>query len=140
MSSSNDTDTAIIFASSLGGHVRKTAKYIAEKLGCDIFDLKLQTNIDVTAYDRVIFGTGIHAGRPYSKVSNYIADHRADLSSKKTALFICCLYKGERGEQQCQDIAGQFGISDAVFFPDSGEKNEAGVSKDADSFIERMGA
>ncbi|MBQ5447572.1 MAG: hypothetical protein IIT52_01700, partial [Candidatus Methanomethylophilus sp.] len=48
----------VIIYSSFAGKTRKIAKYMAEKAGWDIFDLKLQTNIDLTSYDRIIMGTG----------------------------------------------------------------------------------
>lgn len=134
------TDTAIVYFSSLGGHVEKTAQYIAEQLGADTFDLKKQTDIDLSGYSRVIVGTGIHAGKPYAKALDFARNNRAALSGKKTSLFICCLYKGERGGAQCERISKEFGIPDASYFPDSGEKNEDGVKKEVASFVARMKA
>ena len=38
------TGIAIIYASSFGGHVAETAKYMAKELDADIFDLKKHLN------------------------------------------------------------------------------------------------
>lgn len=132
------TDTVVIYASSVGGHVEKTAKYIAKALGADTFDLKKQTKINMDEYSRVILGTFIHAGKPSSKVVAFAGDNKAELSKKKTSLFICCMFGGEKGTSQCESVSEQTGIADATFFVDKSEKNEAGVSKDVDAYIERM--
>ncbi|MCQ2084892.1 MAG: flavodoxin domain-containing protein [archaeon] len=134
----NKTDTAIIYSSFMGT-TRKVANYLAKTLDADVFDLKLQTNIDMTDYSKIIIGTGVHAGNPYGKVTRFIEDNREKLLDKEVYLFISCMYKGEKAETQCEDIAQTYQISDAVYFSTRGEKNEAGVCKDVDTFAERMG-
>ncbi len=131
------SDTAIIY-SSFAGKTRKVANYIAGKLNADIFDLKVQSNIDLSGFSRVIIGTGVHAGRPYSRVTKFIEDNRSELNDKEVVLFISCMYNGERAENQCSDITKEYGLSNSVFFSTRSEKNEAGLSKDVDVFIERM--
>jgi menaquinone-dependent protoporphyrinogen oxidase len=131
------SDTAIIY-SSFAGKTRKIANYIAGKLNADIFDLKVQSNIDLSGFSRVIIGTGVHAGRPYSRVTKFIEDNRSELNDKEVVLFISCMYNGERAENQCSDITKDYDLSNSVFFSTRSEKNEAGLSKDVDVFIERM--
>ena len=131
------SDTAIIY-SSFAGKTRKVASYIAVKLNADIFDLKVQSNIDLSGFSRVIIGTGVHAGRPYSRVTKFIEDNRSELNDKEVVLFISCMYNGERAENQCSDITKDYDLSNSVFFSTRSEKNEAGLSKDVDAFIERM--
>ena len=131
------SDTAIIY-SSFAGKTRKVANYIAGKLNADIFDLKVQSNIDLSGFSRVIIGTGVHAGRPYSRVTKFIEDNRSELNDKEVVLFISCMYNGERAENQCSDITKDYDLSNGVFFSTRSEKNEAGLSKDVDVFIERM--
>ncbi len=133
------TDTAIIYAS-FAGKTRKIAEYIAQALDADIFDLKQQSNIDISAYSRIILGTGVHAGNPYGRVGDFIEAHRSELNEKTTVLFISCMYKGERAENQCAEVTKKFDLSNSVFFSTRSEKNEAGLSKDVDAFIERMKA
>ena len=128
----------VIIYSSFAGKTRKIAKYLAEKLGADIFDLKLQTNIDLSTYDRIIIGTGVHAGNPYGRVTRFVEDHEDIFLDKEVVLFVSCMYSGERAEKQCSEIAKEYHINNAVFFSIRGEKNEAGLSKDVDMFVERM--
>ncbi len=132
--------TAIIYASSLGGHVAATARYMAGELEADVFDLKKQTKINLSSYDRVIIGTGIHAGKPYGKVVSFVKDNRNVLGTKKTSLFICCLYKDSRGDAQCEKVSKSLGIDDAAYFPDGADTDENGVKKDVASFIQRLKA
>ena len=131
------SDTAIIY-SSFAGKTRKVANYIAGKLNADIFDLKVQSNIDLSGFSRVIIGTGVHAGKPYSRVTKFIEDNRSELNDKEVVLFISCMYNGERAENQCSDITKDYDLSNSVFFSTRSEKNGAGLSKDVDVFIERM--
>lgn len=134
------TGIAIIYASSFGGHVAETAKYMAKELDADIFDLKKQTKINMTSYNRVIIGTGIHAGKPFGKVVSFVKDNKAVLDDKKTSLFICCMYMGDKGDAQCEKVSKDLGIPDAAYFPDKGETDENGVKKGVVSFIQRMRA
>jgi len=132
------TDTAVIYFSSVGKHVANTASYIAKQLGADLFDLKKQSNIKLDSYGKVIIGTGVHFGKPYSRVSSFVESNKEELSKRRTALFVCCMSASEQGEKQCQDIANEYGIADAAFFPDGSAKNGDGVSADADAFVGRM--
>ena len=133
------TDTVIIFASTTG-HTRKIAKYLAEKLDADIFDLKQQSLIDLSAYSRVIIGTGVHAENAYGKVIGFLDAHPKLCFEKEVYLFISCLLKGDRADSQCHKISDELRISNAVYFSSRSEKNEAGLSCDVDAFIERMKA
>ena len=131
------TDTVIIFTSTTG-KTRKIAEYLAKNLDADKFDLKLQSNINLSDYSRVILGTGVHAGHAYGRLVNFVDNNANILLDKQVFLFLSCLYKGERAEKQCSDIAKEFHIHNAVFFSVRGEKNQAGLSTDVDAFIERM--
>ncbi|MCQ2078580.1 MAG: flavodoxin domain-containing protein [archaeon] len=131
------TDTVIIYTS-FAGKTRRIAKYIAEKLDADIFDLKQQTNICLDSYSKVILGTGVHAGSPYGRLTKFIEANEDILLGKQVHLFISCIYSGEKGEKQTNGIANEYNIHNAVFFPGKGEKNEAGLNTDVDLFIERM--
>lgn len=132
------TGTIVIY-SSFSGKTRKTAQYIAKQLNADIIDLKLQTLIDLSAYNRVILGTGVHAGHPYGKLTKFYEANRPELKEKSVTLFVTCLYKGPRAGKQITDIAHGMGISDFTYFSNRGEKNGEGVSIDADAFVERIG-
>ena len=128
----------VIIYSSFAGKTRRIAKYLAEKLDADIFDLKLQTNIDLSSYDRIIIGTGVHAGNPYGRVTRFVEAHEDIFLDKQMFLFVSCLYDGEHAAKQCSEIAKDFHINNVVYFCTRGEKNEAGLNKDVDAFVERM--
>ena len=130
--------TAIIYVSSLGGHVSKTAEIIASALDADTFDLKKQSDIDLGGYEKLILGVGVHAGRPYGKMTAFVAGHRDYIDTISTSLYICCMYKDDKGSAQAAKIADMYRIHDVSFFPDSSEKDENGQCKELRAFIERM--
>lgn len=130
--------TAIIYATGMTKHTKAVADYMARQLKADVFNLKEITKIDLKDFDTVVFGTGIHAGKPYKQVVEFIANNKDTLASKKLHLFIDCMYNGEKGDKQRDRIAEELGISDAVYFNNKGEMNEAGVPVAVDEFIARL--
>jgi menaquinone-dependent protoporphyrinogen oxidase len=131
---------AVIYASSITGNTKKTGKYIADALKADTFDLKKQTVIDLKGYKQIVFGTGIHAGKPYGPLVKFLEKNKADLTGKKVSLYICCMFDDEKGEKQCATVSTALGIADAAFFCGKGEKDEAGFEKKVDDFIAKQRA
>jgi len=131
------TNKAVIFSSGLG-KTRKIATYVAKELNADLFDLKKQTTIDLSEYKHVIFGTGIHAGRPYGALVEFLENNKDQLSGKKRSLFLSCMYHDEKGEAQLKKVSGELGIGDAFFFSGKGEKNDEKMGTAVDRFIEEM--
>ena len=130
---------AVIYATKLTKHTKAAAEYIAKRLGADIFNLKDLTRIDISGYDTIIFGTGIHAGKPYKPVVEFIQNNKDALEEKRKFLFIECMYNGEKGEAQRAKVSEELGISDSVFFNTKSEKmNEAGFPEEIDEFISRI--
>ncbi|MDR3205947.1 MAG: flavodoxin domain-containing protein [Candidatus Methanoplasma sp.] len=128
---------AVIYASTFG-KTRKTAKYVAGQLGADAFDLKKQTLINMSEYDHIVFGTGIHAGKPYKRLTDFIEANRGELSRKRTSLFLCCRFNDEKGAAQCRKVADALGISDAAFFSGRGDENPDGFEVALDDYIRRL--
>ncbi len=127
---------AVIYASGMTKNTKKTAEYIAKQTGADIFNLKEITLIDTTEYDTIVFGTGIHAGKPYKPLVEFLDKNRTSLASKKLRLFICCMYNDEKGDKQCETVSELLGIPDAVYFNKKGEEmNDAGFTKAVDDFV-----
>lgn len=117
-------------------HTKAVADYMARELKADVFNLKDITRIDMKDYDTVVFGTGIHAGKPYKQLVEFLEKNRQSLEGKRVRLFIECMYNGEKGDAQRDKVAEQLGIKDAVYFNAKGcEMNEAGVPKAVDEFI-----
>ena len=87
----------------------------------------------------MIFGTGVHAGKPYKPLVQFLDANRDALKGKKLHLFIVCMYNGEKGDAQRDKIAEELGIQDAVYFNNKGcEMNEAGIPVAVDEFIARI--
>lgn len=130
---------AIIYASGMTKHTKEVAEYMARELKADIFNLKQITKINMTDYDTVLFGTGVHAGKPYKPLVQFLEANRDALAGKKTYLFIECMYNDEKGDAQRDKIAEQLGIPNAVYFnTKSDEMNEAGFPAAVDEFIARL--
>ncbi|MDH7492405.1 MAG: flavodoxin domain-containing protein [Candidatus Saccharicenans sp.] len=51
-------------------------------------------------YDRIIIGGSIHAGRIQKAIKNFCRQNLALLLKKEIALFICCMYDGQKAEDQ----------------------------------------
>ena len=130
---------AVIYATGITKNTKKLAEYIAKSTGAEIFNLKEITKIDVSGFDEIIFGTGIHAGKPYEPVREFIDNNKEALADKKLFLFISCMYNDEKGDKQCETVSNEFGISDAVYFNKKAEEmNEAGFPAAVDEFIKRL--
>lgn len=130
---------AVIYATGMTKNTKKLADYIARKTGSDIFNLKDMTMIDISGYDTIIFGTGIHAGKPYKQLVEFIERNKDALVGKKLHLFISCMYNDEKGDKQCETISQQLGISDATYFnKKSAEMNEAGLPSSVDDYIAKL--
>ena len=79
---------AVIYATGITKNTKKLAEYIAKSTGAEIFNLKEITKIDVSGFDEIIFGTGIHAGKPYKPAKEFIDNNKEALAGKKLFLFI----------------------------------------------------
>ena len=122
-------------------NTKKAAEYIAKKTGSDVFNLKEITLINMDEYDTIIFGTGIHAGKPYKPLVEFLDKNKDNLNGKKLHLFIECMYNGEKGDKQRDAVAEMLGIHDAVYFNKKAEEmNDAGLPAAVDDYIARLSA
>ncbi len=130
---------AIIYATGFTKHTKAVADYMAGQLKADVFNLKQITKIDVSGYDTIIFGTGIHAGHPYKPLVQFIENNKDALAGKDLHLFIECAFNGEKADTQRDAVAEKLGIKDAVYFNTKGcEMNDAGFPVAVDEFIARL--
>lgn len=129
--------TAIVYASKFGC-TRGASDYIAERLGADVFNLGAQDRIDLSGYDRVLIGTGIYAGKPNKKVTEFVKNNKEQMEGITTGLFICCMYDGTKGEGQLKSVSEDYGIQDAVFFPGQSKRIKARDSELVDRYIETL--
>jgi len=133
--------SAVIYATGMTKNTKKAAEYIAKKTGSDIFNLKEITLINMDEYDTIIFGTGIHAGKPYKPLVEFLDKNKDNLNGKKLHLFIECMYNDEKGDKQRDAVAEMLGIHDAVYFNKKAEEmNDAGLPAAVDDYIARLSA
>lgn len=133
--------SAVIYATGMTKNTKKVAEYIAKKTESDIFNLKEITLINMDEYDSIIFGTGIHAGKPYKPLVEFLDKNKDNLNGKKLHLFIECMYNGEKGDKQRDAVAEMLGIHDAVYFnKKADEMNDAGLPAAVDDYIARLSA
>ena len=133
--------SAVIYATGMTKNTKKAAEYIAKKTGSDVFNLKEITLINMDEYDTIIFGTGIHAGKPYKPLVEFLDKNKDNLNGKKLHLFIECMYNGEKGDKQRDAVAEMLGIHDAVYFNKKAEEmNDAGLPAAVDDYIARLSA
>lgn len=133
--------SAVIYATGMTKNTKTVAEYIAKKTDSDIFNLKEITLINIDEYDAIIFGTGIHAGKPYKPLVEFLEKNKDNLNGKKLHLFIECMFNGEKGDKQRDAVAEMLGIHDAVYFNKKAEEmNDAGLPAAVDDFIARLSA
>ena len=80
----------IVLYSTKSGNTQKVADEIASELNCESFRITKTDptpTVDLTNYDLIIIGTGIHAGNPYADMVTYL--NTINLTKQKTfALFV----------------------------------------------------
>lgn len=81
----------IILYSSKYGTTKMCANQIKSSLDqSDIFSLDQNKYVDVSEYDRVVFGSSVYMGRMRSAVSKFISNNADDLKGKEVNFFFCC--------------------------------------------------
>lgn len=94
--------TAIVFISKHGS-TAKVAKMLSENFHEDdvqLFDLKENRLPEIDDFDNVLIGGSIHAGMIQKRVRTFCTSRFNELMSKDIGLFICCMEKGEKAEEQ----------------------------------------
>jgi len=94
--------TAIIFISKHGTTL-KVATEIAKKLNdkdITLYDLSKDKVASLDSLDRVILGGSIHMGQVHKKTKSFIEKYHFKLLEKDLGLFLCCMEKGEKAQEQ----------------------------------------
>lgn len=138
--------TLIIFSSS-HGTTEKAAQLLKKQLNgeVELINLKKLSNPPLTDYDSVILGSSIYAGSVKSKVKQFIKQNQKALMTKHLGLFLCCMFEGEKAEQQFETtypkelrehskanglFGGEFMVSKMNFIERQIVKKVAGVTSD----------
>lgn len=99
-------NTAIIYMSK-HGTTKKIAELLKSKLDSDqtqIFNLKKAKSIELRNYDTIIIGGSIHIGSIPKKLKQFIANNMTILLKKRIALFMICMQKGEKRDEQFTNV------------------------------------
>ncbi len=132
---------ALIFATGLLTKSNiPVAKYISKTAGTDIFNLKDLMNLNLDAYDTIIFGTANNNGNPDKLVSEFIHNNRDILDKKTKYLYVLISKTDEKTDEQVQKIASDLGIPDVFCIPKKSEDtNASGFPAAVDEFIAKLG-
>jgi menaquinone-dependent protoporphyrinogen oxidase len=96
--------TAIVYMTK-HGCTEKAARILNEKLAGEVkaFDLKSDGEPDLSAYDTVIIGGSIHAGKIQGRLKNFMEMRREELLTKRLGLYLCCMFEGETAQKQFEE-------------------------------------
>ena len=127
----------VAFTSKLGA-TRRTAEYITGSLDADLCDLKKGTP-SVDGYGTVIFGSGIYAGRMSKSMRTFIEINKEKLEGRTVAVFVCCMFDGQKAEDQLIAATEFMGNVAVRAFMSSKKKSKDGVNADAaDAFVAKI--
>lgn len=94
--------TAIIYISRHGTSekvAQQIAKYFPNE-EVDIINLKKQKLHSLSPYHRIILGGSIHMGKVHKKTTAFLEKYHQELLDKQLALFLCCMEKGQKAQEQ----------------------------------------
>lgn len=131
--------SAVLYAPGISKNTKRLADYIAKRTDSDIFNLKEFTLIDVSEYDKLIFGTAVLLGKPQKPLVEFLEKNKDNFNGKKLYLFLDGVGDDEKGEKLRDSIAESLGIHDAVSFSKKSEEmNDAGFPAAVDDYIARL--
>jgi menaquinone-dependent protoporphyrinogen oxidase len=96
--------TAIIYATK-HGCTEKCALTLKSELSgeTELFNIKTKPKFQFDKYDTILIGGSIHAGTIQRSIQKFCRNHLKPLLRKKIGLFLCCMEKGEKAEEQFQN-------------------------------------
>lgn len=90
------------------GTTAKAAAIIKDNLGeAVICNLKKERCPDLENFDWIVIGGSIYAGRVQKEVKKFCQKNLDLLRQKKVGLFICCMYDGQKAEEQFREAFPQ---------------------------------
>ena len=130
--------SSIVFYASTAGNAEAAAGYIASKIGGKAVPIASASSEDISQADTVVFGSRVHAGGVHRDIRNYIESNRDALASKRTAYFLTCLFRDERGDRQCADIGKALGIETGAYFVGAKKAVASGDTSELDAFVSKL--
>lgn len=99
--------TAIIYMSK-HGTTEKITKLLSDKIeNSTMFNLSSSSSIVFENYDTIIIGGSIHVGSMQKKLKQFIAKNIDVLLTKRTALFMVCMDKTDKRNEQFENAYPQ---------------------------------
>jgi menaquinone-dependent protoporphyrinogen oxidase len=96
--------TGIFYATTHGCTEKCALKLQAGLSGeIKIFNIKKNPKLQIDTYDTILIGGSIHAGRIQKSIQKFCEKHLNVLLKKKIGLFVCCMEKGEKAEEQLKN-------------------------------------
>lgn len=93
--------TAVLFASHYGCAEKCAAKIAGKSAGeTEIFNLDKSGPGTLDAYDTVIIGGSVRAGKIQKSVRHFCKKNLEALKMKRLGLFLCCMAEGSKAEEQ----------------------------------------
>lgn len=86
--------TLIVYGSKHGS-TEKSTQALASKIRGDVEVIQLPGKIEPSDYDNVIIGSSIYMGSIRKEVKQFVLKYRAQLLTKKLALFLCSAFNKE---------------------------------------------
>ncbi len=137
------------------GSTEECARSLAGKMNSesDLLNLKEKKQVDLKAYDKIIIGGSIYAGRIQKEVSEFCSKNLTEIQGKKVGLFICGMSEGEAAEKQIaasfpeslrniavtkESFGGKFDFSKMNFMEKVIVKKVAKVDSDSSNISENM--
>lgn len=95
--------TLIIYATH-HGCAERAAHLIAKELPGEtvVCDIDKDPKVEIDAFETIVVGGSIHAGRVQRKVTRFVNANLAALAQKRLGLFLCCMYEGDKAKRQLE--------------------------------------
>ncbi len=108
--------TLIVYSSKYGT-TEKCAQRIQNQLGegCDLVNLLDKQTPDLAAYDTIMLGSSIYAGKMRSDVVKLVSDQESVLRDKSFGVFLCCKDEGEEALRYIEDNLPQWALGSSLF-------------------------
>ncbi len=96
--------SALIIYASKHQSTEKYAELIRDQMNdTTLVHAKKSGSIDLKAYDTVIIGSAVYAGRILGSVKKFVKKNLDTLLTKKAGLFICCMEKDDKAMKELED-------------------------------------
>ncbi len=110
MTSEEEMAKTLIVFSSKRGTTKCSAQLLKDQLtdGADLYPLSDGGSVDLDAYDAVVIGGSVYAGKTNKKLRQFVAEHEEALLQKRVlALFLCGMEEGEGMQKQLEQNYSQ---------------------------------